>query len=71
MSSALKFGIIAAGEADLYPRFGRVMGWDAAAGHAIVLAAGGRLTTANGQPIDYTAPTRDIPNFIARGKFNC
>ncbi len=71
MSSALKFGLIAAGEADLYPRFGRVMGWDVAAGHAIILAAGGRLTTATGQPIDYTAPGCDIPNFIARGRLNC
>ena len=40
--SSLKFCLIAAGEADLYPRFGRTMEWDTAAGHAVLLAAGGK-----------------------------
>lgn len=69
-SSALKFGILAAGEADIYPRFGRVMGWDVAAGHAILCAAGGRISTAAGQPIVYRSTHFDIPNFIARGRLN-
>src|SRR5215472_11827754 len=38
--SALKFGVIAAGQADLYPRFGTTMEWDTAAGQAILEAAG-------------------------------
>lgn len=69
-SSALKFGLIAGGEADLYPRFGQVMAWDVAAGHAILLAAGGRISTATGQPINYCTGNFKIPNFIARGKLN-
>lgn len=70
MSSALKFGLLASGEADIYPRFGRVMGWDIAAGHAIVLAAGGRMNTATGEPINYRTKTFDIPSFIARGRIS-
>jgi fructose-1,6-bisphosphatase/inositol monophosphatase family enzyme len=48
--SALKFGVIAAGEADLYPRFGTTIEWDTAAGQAILAAAGGRVETASGTP---------------------
>lgn len=70
MSSALKFGVLASGEADIYPRFGRVMGWDIAAGHAIVLAAGGRMSTATGEAINYRTKTFDIPSFIARGRIS-
>lgn len=70
LSSALKFGMLAAGEGDIYPRFGRVMGWDIAAGHAILLAAGGRVATATGQPVNYRSPSFDVPNFIARGRLN-
>jgi 3'(2'), 5'-bisphosphate nucleotidase len=40
--SALKFGVIAAGEADLYPRFGTTMEWDTAAGQAVLDATGMR-----------------------------
>lgn len=69
-SSALKFGLLASGEADIYPRFGRVMGWDVAAGHAILTAAGGRITTADGQPIVYRTTHFSIPSFIARGRLN-
>ncbi|MEM9524287.1 MAG: 3'(2'),5'-bisphosphate nucleotidase CysQ [Pseudomonadota bacterium] len=39
--SSLKFCLVAAGEADLYPRLGRTMEWDTAAGHAVLAAAGG------------------------------
>ena len=41
--SSLKFCLVAAGEADLYPRFGRTMEWDTAAGHAVVGGAGGKV----------------------------
>jgi 3'(2'), 5'-bisphosphate nucleotidase len=51
--SSLKFAEIAAGEADLYPRFGPTMEWDTAAGHAILLAAGGSLCTLDEQPLRY------------------
>ncbi len=51
--SSLKFGLIAAGEADLYPRHGRTMEWDTAAGHAVVEAAGGRVLTEAGEPLLY------------------
>lgn len=41
--SSLKFCLVATGEADLYPRLGRTMEWDTAAGHAVVLGAGGKV----------------------------
>jgi 3'(2'), 5'-bisphosphate nucleotidase len=66
--SALKFGLIASGEADLYPRFGRTMEWDTAAGHAVLLAAGGRVETMDGEPLHYGKPGFANPEFVARGK---
>jgi 3'(2'), 5'-bisphosphate nucleotidase len=67
--SSLKFCLLAAGEADLYPRFGRTMEWDTAAGHAILAAAGGRVATEDGLPLTYgkTARGFDNPGFIASG----
>lgn len=68
--SSLKFGLLAAGEADLYPRFGPTSAWDIAAGHAILLAAGGDVTTADRQPLRYLQ-RRDTflnPSFIAWGR---
>ncbi len=65
--SSLKFGLVACGEADLYPRFGRTMEWDTAAGHALVLAAGGRVETAQGQPLRYGKPGFENPDFIVYG----
>lgn len=68
--SSLKFCLIAAGEADLYPRFGRTMEWDTAAGHAVLSAAGGKVTLADGQtPLKYGKRERgyDNPAFIAAG----
>jgi 3'(2'), 5'-bisphosphate nucleotidase len=64
--SSLKFCLVAAGEADLYPRFGRTMEWDTAAGHAVVAAAGGRVMTIEGQPLTYGKRQRgyDNPGFI-------
>ena len=67
--SSLKFCLVASGEADLYPRFGRTMEWDTAAGHAVLLAAGGSVTRADdGSPLRYGKPGFENPHFIARGK---
>jgi len=67
--SSLKFCLVAAGKADLYPRFGRTMEWDTAAGHAVLLAAGGSVVRANdGAPLSYGKPGFENPYFIARGK---
>ena len=65
--SALKFGILAQGEADLYPRFGPTMEWDTAAGHAVLEAAGGHIETLKGGPLLYGKPGLRNPDFIARG----
>ncbi|HEV7914262.1 MAG TPA: 3'(2'),5'-bisphosphate nucleotidase CysQ [Albitalea sp.] len=65
--SALKLGLIASGEADLYPRFGRTMEWDTAAGHAVILAAGGSVTDLDGRPLRYGKPGFENPHFIASG----
>ncbi len=65
--SSLKFCRLAQGQADLYPRFGRTMEWDIAAGHAILAAAGGSVTQPDGSPLTYGKPTLDNPGFIARG----
>lgn len=67
--SSLKFCLLASGEADLYPRFGRTMEWDTAAGHAVLAAAGGRVDTTEGAPLTYGKKERgfDNPGFIARG----
>jgi len=67
--SSLKFCLIASGKADLYPRFGRTMEWDTAAGHAVLLAAGGSVTRADdGRPLRYAKPGFENPHFIARGR---
>jgi 3'(2'), 5'-bisphosphate nucleotidase len=65
--SSLKFCLVAEGKADLYPRFGRTMEWDVAAGHAVLSAAGGRVTTKDGAPLTYRKPGFENPPFIARG----
>jgi len=66
--SSLKFCLVAAGEADLYPRHGRTMEWDTAAGHAVLRAAGGTVTRWDGAPFLYGKPGFDNPPFVARGK---
>lgn len=67
--SSLKFCLVASGKADLYPRFGRTMEWDTAAGHAVLLAAGGSVVEAeSGEPLEYGKPGFENPFFIARGK---
>jgi len=63
--SALKFGVIAAGEADLYPRFGTTMEWDTAAGQAILEAAGGRVDTLAGTRLTYGKPGLKNDGFLA------
>ncbi|MDP6588240.1 MAG: 3'(2'),5'-bisphosphate nucleotidase CysQ [Alphaproteobacteria bacterium] len=65
--SALKFGLLAKGEADLYPRFGRTMEWDTAAGHAVLAAAGGSVRSLDGTALQYGKRSLDNPHFVARG----
>jgi 3'(2'), 5'-bisphosphate nucleotidase len=65
--SSLKFCLVAEGKADLYPRFGRTMEWDTAAGQAVLSAAGGRVTTRDGAPFVYRKPGFENPGFIAHG----
>jgi 3'(2'), 5'-bisphosphate nucleotidase len=65
--SSLKLCLVAAGEADLYPRLGRTMEWDIAAGHAVLLAAGGRVGTLAGADLQYGKPGFDNPHFVASG----
>lgn len=66
--SSLKLCLIAAGEADLYPRLGRTMEWDIAAGNAVLLAAGGAVRDLAGQSLRYGKPGFDNPHFAAWGE---
>ena len=66
--SSLKFCLVAAGEADLYPRFGRTMEWDIAAGHAVLAAAGGCVEGLDGAPMRYGKPGFENPHFVAWGR---
>ena len=66
--SSLKFCLLAAGQADLYPRFGRTMEWDTAAGDAILRTAGGRVTDLEGEVLRYGKPGFENPHFIAWGR---
>ena len=64
--SSLKFCLIATGEADIYPRLGRTMEWDTAAGHAVLTGAGGNvLRYEDHEPLTYGKPTFANPFFIA------
>lgn len=65
--SSLKFCLVAEGEADIYPRFGRTMEWDTAAGQAVLTAAGGHVTDEHGAPFTYGKPGFENPAFIAWG----
>lgn len=67
VGSSLKMCAIAAGEADFYPRLGPTSEWDTAAGHAIVLAAGGRFTALDGGPFGYGKPGLRNPGFLVSG----
>ena len=63
--SSLKLCLLAAGEADLYPRLGRTMEWDIAAGHAVLVAAGGTVQTLDGAPLAYGKAGFENPHFVA------
>jgi 3'(2'),5'-bisphosphate nucleotidase len=65
--SALKFGVLAAGGADLYTRFGPTGEWDTAAGQAVLEAAGGSVSTVDGARLSYGKPGFLNPSFIAMG----
>ncbi len=71
--SSIKFCLVARGEADLYPRLGRTMEWDTAAADAVLRAAGGRVDTVDGKPLQYgkqnQAHDSDFANpyFVAAG----
>lgn len=67
--SSLKFCAIARGEADIYPRLAPTMEWDIAAGHAVLVAAGGAVTTPDGKPFQYGKAGAGFRNgdFVAWG----
>jgi 3'(2'), 5'-bisphosphate nucleotidase len=73
--SALKFGRVAEGGADIYPRLAPTCEWDVAAGHAVVTAAGGKITDAQGAALQFGRgrpglkghPGFIVPEFIAWG----
>ena len=69
MDSSIKLCVIAEGGADLYPRHGTTMEWDIAAGHAVLAAAGGRLTAPDGEPFVYGKVAEGFKNgwFVAQG----
>jgi len=73
VGSSLKFCLLAEGEADVYPRFGRTMEWDTAAGDAVLRAAGGMTVNLDGTPLLYgkrnQAHDSDFanPSFVAWG----
>ena len=68
--SSLKFCRIAAGKADMYPRAGATCEWDVAAGHAILAAAGGSMTTLDGEPFPYGKASDGFRNsgYVAWGR---
>ena len=70
IGSSLKFGLLAAGEADVYPRPSPTMEWDTAAGHAVLLAAGGQVFGVDGAPLAYAKPDFFNPGFVAVGDFD-
>jgi len=53
VGSSLKFCIVAEGQADIYPRAAPTSEWDTAAGHAVLLAAGGLVDGPDGEPLRY------------------
>ncbi|MCY4206692.1 MAG: 3'(2'),5'-bisphosphate nucleotidase CysQ [Roseovarius sp.] len=68
--SSLKFCLVASGEADLYPRAGRTMEWDTAAGHAVLAGAGGRVVDMDDHaPLKYGKEGHENPHFIAFSPF--
>src|SRR5579859_1673158 len=70
IGSSLKFVLVAEGAADLYPRPSPTMEWDTAAGHAVLLAAGGRVFDLDGHPLTYGKPNFVNPGFVATGPYH-
>jgi len=70
VGSSLKFCLVAAAEADLYPRPSPTSEWDTAAGHAVLAAAGGRAFAPDGGPLRYGKPRFFNPGFVASGPFD-
>lgn len=70
IGSSLKFCWVAAGKADVYPRWGPTMEWDTAAGHAVLNGAGGTMTRPDGSPFVYGKGAEGFRNgpFIAWGR---
>lgn len=69
VGSSLKFCLLAQGEADLYPRFGRTMEWDTAAGDAVLRAAGGRTVNPDGSAFLYGKRNQGHDSDFANGWF--
>ncbi len=69
LGSALKFGLIAEGSADLYPRMGPTSEWDTCAGEALLVAAGGHVERIDGRLLEYGKPGFLNPDFVARGSW--
>ncbi|HEY4985902.1 MAG TPA: 3'(2'),5'-bisphosphate nucleotidase CysQ [Bradyrhizobium sp.] len=69
LGSAVKFGRLAEGLVDIYPRLAPTSEWDVAAGCAVVAAAGGKVTDADGKPLRFGEGRDDyiVPGFIAWG----
>lgn len=67
MGSSLKFCLVAAGTADVYPRLGPTMEWDTAAAQCVVEEAGGRVTDLDGRPLSYNKTDLHNPWFIVSG----
>jgi 3'(2'), 5'-bisphosphate nucleotidase len=69
LGSAVKFGRVAEGGVDIYPRLSPTCEWDVAAGHAVVTAAGGKITDSKGAALHFGAGRADfiVPEFIAWG----
>jgi 3'(2'), 5'-bisphosphate nucleotidase len=65
--SSLKLCRLAEGQADLYPRLGRTMEWDIAAGQAVLEAAGGQVKDLQGLPLRHGKPGFENPDFVASG----
>ncbi|MHB8253350.1 MAG: inositol monophosphatase family protein, partial [Acidiferrobacter sp.] len=65
LGSAWKFGWLAEGRADLYPRFGPTHTWDTAAGQCLLEEAGGAVWVAGREPLVYHHPRQLNPSFVA------
>ena len=69
LGSAVKLGRVAEGGADIYPRLAPTSEWDVAAGHAVVTAAGGKITDGRGAALQFGSGREGfiVPEFIAWG----